>query len=319
MLSIWIASAQNWNVLSIEVNNISKYYGSQAALDDLSFHANEGEILGLLGPNGAGKTTTMKILSCFLTPDNGSASIYGLNPVESPLKVKSIPGYLPEHNPLYGSMYVRESLEFIAELHKLKNKGKRIEEVIEITGLGPERNKKIMQLSKGYKQRVGIAQAIIHKPKVLILDEPISGLDPNQIQEIRNLITELKSQSSVIFSSHILQEVESICDRVVILDKGKLVANDIISNVSQMTLAGQNIFVEFAEAVRLQDLIKITKDIRWEKKTAKSFMAQSPAGIEFREMIFDFAVANNNKILEMRSSKVSLESAFKTLTKNKES
>jgi len=305
--------------LSIEVNNISKYYGQQAALDSLSFHANEGEILGLLGPNGAGKTTTMKILSCFLTPDSGSASIYGLNPVESPLAVKRMLGYLPEHNPLYGNMYVREALEFIAELHKLKNKFQRIKEVIEITGLGPERNKRISQLSKGYKQRVGIAQAIIHKPKVLILDEPISGLDPNQIQEIRNLITNLKNESCVIFSSHIMQEVESICDRVVILDKGKLVANDVISNVSQMTVAEQNIFVEFAKAVSLEDLNKINQNISWEKKTSMTFLAQSPAGSEFREMIFDFAVTNENKILEMRTSKLSLESAFKTLTKHKES
>lgn len=217
--------------MSIVVNNISKVYDRQIAVDHISFNAVPGNILGFLGPNGAGKSTTMKILTCFIPQTSGKASVCGYDVTDNPMEVRQNIGYLPENNPLYVDMYVKEALGFIADLHHIENKQKRIAEVIELTGLEEEQHKKIGTLSKGYRQRVGLAQAIIHNPPVLILDEPTTGLDPNQIIGIRNLIRELGKTKTVIFSTHIMQEVEAICNQVVIINKGQIVANDLLEDL----------------------------------------------------------------------------------------
>ena len=217
--------------MSIEVNNLLKIYGEQKAVNNISFKVNKGEIVGFLGPNGAGKSTTMKILTGYLQPDGGIAKVSGIEVTDQPLNVKKKIGYLPESNALYYDMYVREYLSFLSEVHGLNDKKTRISEVIALTGLEAERKKKIGQLSKGYKQRVGLAGALIHDPEVLILDEPTSGLDPNQIIEIREVIRQQGKNKTVLFSSHILQEVEAICDRVIIINKGELVADDKLDNL----------------------------------------------------------------------------------------
>ncbi|MEM6726745.1 MAG: ATP-binding cassette domain-containing protein, partial [Bacteroidota bacterium] len=212
--------------MSVQVKGLTKVYDTQKAIDKVSFKAQKGEVLGFLGPNGAGKTTTMKILTCFIPQSGGTASVCGYDTAESPMEVRERIGYLPEHNPLYLDMFVWEYLQFIASMHKLKNPKARISEMIEMTGLEREQHKPIGALSKGYRQRVGLAQAMIHDPEVLILDEPTSGLDPNQLVDIRNLIKTIGQEKTVIFSTHIMQEVQAICDRVLIINKGKLVAND---------------------------------------------------------------------------------------------
>src|SRR3981081_672689 len=219
--------------MSIEVKDLVKIYGEQKAVDTISFRVNKAEIVGFLGPNGAGKSTTMKIITGYLLPDAGTVTVFGIDVKKQPLETKKKIGYLPEANPLYYDMYVREYLDFIAGVHEIKNKKERIEDVITTVGLVPESKKKIGQLSKGYKQRVGLAAALIHDPEVLILDEPTTGLDPNQIVEIREVIKNLGRNKTVIFSSHILQEVEAICDRVIIINKGKLVADNKLSQLRQ--------------------------------------------------------------------------------------
>ncbi|WP_207535017.1 ATP-binding cassette domain-containing protein [Desertivirga arenae] len=217
--------------MSVKVEQLTKIYGEQKAIDTISFSAEPGKILGFLGPNGAGKSTTMKIVSCFIPPSSGKASLCGYDVAENPIEVRRNLGYLPEHNPLYLDMYVKETLTFIADIHGLSNIKRRIDEVIELTGLGLEQHKKVGALSKGYRQRVGIAQAIIHDPQVLILDEPTSGLDPNQLIEIRGLIKELGKKKTVILSTHIMQEVEAICDSVVIINRGQIVADSTLSDL----------------------------------------------------------------------------------------
>ncbi len=220
--------------MSIIATDITKIYGKQKALDSVSLEIGAGEVVGLLGPNGAGKSTMMKIISCFLPPTSGEASVDGFDIFEQEIEVKRRVGYLPENNPLYLEMYVREYLSFLAGIHKLgRNKKSRINEIIDITGLGLEQNKKIGALSKGYRQRVGLAQALLHNPSVLILDEPTSGLDPNQLLEIRSLIQEIGKEKTVLFSTHIMQEVEAICDRAVIIHLGKVVADDTISSLKK--------------------------------------------------------------------------------------
>lgn len=217
--------------MSIVVNSLQKIYGTQKAVDEISFSAEPGVVVGFLGPNGAGKSTTMKMLTCYLTPTSGTAQVCGFDIAEQSLEVRKNLGYLPEHNPLYLELYVKESLEFVADVHQISNKKQRIKEVIELSGLGPEQNKKIGELSKGYRQRVGLAQAIIHDPKVLILDEPTSGLDPNQLIDIRQLIKVLGKSKTVILSTHIMQEVEAVCNRVIIINKGKIVLDDSLQNI----------------------------------------------------------------------------------------
>ena len=220
--------------MSIVVENLSKTYGAQKAIDGISFRASPGNVLGFLGPNGAGKSTTMKILTCYIPQSSGSASVCGMDVSTHSMDVRRNIGYLPEHNPLYLEMYVREALTFIGSVYKLENAKKRIEEVIELCGLGEEQNKKIGTLSKGYRQRLGLAQAIFSDPAVLILDEPTSGLDPNQVIGIRNLITELGKTKTVILSTHIMQEVEAVCEQVIIINKGKIVADDKLSSLKEV-------------------------------------------------------------------------------------
>jgi ABC-2 type transport system ATP-binding protein len=219
--------------VSIQVNNLSKKYGQQLALDSISFSIPSGEVVGFLGPNGAGKSTTMKILTGYIPASSGDASICGLDLAERSLEVRKLVGYLPEHNPLYLDMYISEYLLFAAGIAGVKNTKKALEMVIELTQLGPERNKKIGQLSKGYRQRVGLAQALIHNPKVLILDEPTSGLDPNQVVEIRNVIKNLGSEKTVLLSTHIMQEVEAMCNRVILINKGKIIADNTLEGLKE--------------------------------------------------------------------------------------
>jgi len=236
------------NIISIDIHNLTKEYGYQQALDDVTLSINEGEIVGLLGPNGAGKSTMMKIITCFIPPTKGEVKVYNYDINEEPMKIRSLIGYLPEQNPLYNELYVRENLEFIAGIHGIKgNRAKeRVEQMIEKVGLTKEVRKKIGMLSKGYKQRVGIAQALIHDPKILILDEPTTGLDPNQLVEIRTLIKELGKEKTVILSTHIMQEVEAVCSRAIIINNGKLVADDSVKALAQ----GESLEKKFREITR---------------------------------------------------------------------
>jgi ABC-2 type transport system ATP-binding protein len=228
--------------MSIDVSGLGKNYGAQKAVDNISFTLNKGEIVGFLGPNGAGKSTTMKMITGFLTPDTGLAKVCGIDVQVDPISAKRKIGYLPEANPLYHEMYIREYLDFIAGVHGIADKKTAIASVIQLTGLTPESTKKIGQLSKGYKQRVGLAAALIHDPEVLVLDEPTSGLDPNQIIEIRNVIRAQGKNKTVLFSSHILQEVTAICDRVIIINKGKMVANDSLANLQSGGQSLESVF-----------------------------------------------------------------------------
>jgi len=216
--------------MSISINKVNKFYGKQQALADVSFTLNKGEVVGFLGPNGAGKSTLMKIITCYLQQDSGKVQVCNLDPQEQDLQVKAKIGYLPEHNPLYTDMYIKEYLSFVGEMYKVENLNNRIAEIIEQTGLSTEQSKKIGELSKGFKQRVGLAAALIHNPEILILDEPTTGLDPNQLVEIRNLIKEVGKDKTVLLSTHIMQEVNKMCNRVIIINKGKIVDDQLISN-----------------------------------------------------------------------------------------
>jgi len=301
--------------MSVKVNSLTKKYGAQHAVDDVSFEARSGEVLGFLGPNGAGKTTTMKILTCFIPQTEGTATVCGYDTAEEPMKVRERIGYLPEHNPLYKDMYVREYLTFVAGLHKLPNKKNRIADMIEMTGLGREQKKQIGALSKGYRQRVGLAQAMLHDPEVLILDEPTSGLDPNQLVDIRALIKEIGKTKTVIFSTHIMQEVQAICDRVLIINRGKLVANDSIDILRQRASGKTTITVQFLEKIGMAQLrnipdathIEALSDNQWKITTAKTH--------DIRPKIFKFAVENGLTLIEMRQDVQSVEDVFQTLTR----
>ncbi|MEO6638163.1 MAG: gliding motility-associated ABC transporter ATP-binding subunit GldA [Ginsengibacter sp.] len=302
--------------MSIVISNLTKTYGTQRAIDNISFQVNNNEIVGFLGPNGAGKSTTMKIVTGYLSADAGIASVNGVNVSSDPIKAKRLIGYLPESNPLYYEMYIREYLEFIGGVHKITSGLKqRIEEVIGLTGLRPESKKKVGQLSKGYKQRVGLAAALLHDPEVLILDEPTSGLDPNQIVEIREVIRELGKNKTVLFSSHILQEVESICDRVVIINKGNIVADDTLSNLRSGNTTSHSIIVDFAEEVdgnllkNLQGVIDVTKH------QGSSFTLQTHDPEFVRKNLLSFSLQNNLNIILLRSEHKSLEDVFRNLTK----
>ena len=243
--------------MSIKVEHITKVYGEQKAVNDISFEVQAGEIIGFLGPNGAGKSTTMKILTCFIPQTGGKASVCGFDTEKQSMDVRKNIGYLPEHNPLYPEMYVKEYLEFAARLHNMKSPKKRIEEMIAMTGLTVEQKKKIGQLSKGYRQRVGLAQAMLHDPKVLIMDEPTSGLDPNQLAEIRSLIKNIGKEKTVILSTHIMQEVQAICSRVIIINKGKIVADDTVEGLKSHQKGMTLVQVEFKERIDKSLLSKI--------------------------------------------------------------
>ena len=303
--------------MSITISNLTKNYGSQKAIDNISFNAANNEIVGFLGPNGAGKSTTMKIVTGYLRADSGSVLVNGINISTNSLEAKKQIGYLPEGNPLYYEMYVREYLGFIAELHKIKTGiKKRIEEVIDLTGLRIESNKKTGQLSKGYKQRVGLAAALIHNPNVLILDEPTSGLDPNQIIEIRQVIKNLGKNKTVLFSSHILQEVESICDRVIIINKGNIVADDTLSNLRLSNKSSHILIVQFSEKIDSQILLNIDVVQKIEEEDPFIYKIQTLDSEALKKQILKLSLENNLNILSLRSETKSLEDVFRNLTGN---
>lgn len=301
--------------MSVKVQNLTKIYGEQRAIDSINFEAKKGEILGFLGPNGAGKTTTMKILTCFIPQSSGVAEVEGFDVEKNPLEVRRQVGYLPEHNPLYKDMYVREYLDFVAGIHKLDKKKQRVAEMIERVGLGIEQNKPIGALSKGYRQRVGLAQAMLHDPSVLILDEPTTGLDPNQLVEIRRLIKDLGKEKTVIFSTHIMQEVQALCDRVMIINKGQIVANDTIDTLQNRIKGESLITVEFLQNIENQRLHKIS-NVKIVKPIGKNrFQLSSDLDKDIRADIFKFAVDNQLTLLEMHKEVFSVEDVFQELTK----
>jgi ABC-2 type transport system ATP-binding protein len=302
--------------MSIQVNDITKIYGAQKALNAVSFEIGSNEIVGFLGPNGAGKSTMMKILTCYIPPTSGSAKVCGFDIVNQSLEVRKEIGYLPEHNPLYLDMYVKEFLEFVGGIHKLKNIKNRVNEMIGITGLQVEQNKKIGALSKGYRQRVGIAQAMIHDPKILILDEPTTGLDPNQLEEIRSLIKSLGKQKTVMLSTHIMQEVEAICDKVIIINKGEIVANDETKNLQQNQTT-QLITVEFDKQVDETQLKSIAEIQKVKNISENIWQLSTTSKNDVRKAIFDFAVANNLSVLTLNKEEQKMEDVFKELTNTK--
>ncbi len=303
--------------MSITISNLTKIYGTQKAIDNISFNAANNEIVGFLGPNGAGKSTTMKIVTGYLRADSGNVLVNGIDVNTHSLEVKKHIGYLPEGNPLYYEMYVREYLGFIAALHKIKTGvKKRIEEVIDLTGLRIESNKKTGQLSKGYKQRVGLAAALIHNPDVLILDEPTSGLDPNQIIEIRQVIKDLGKNKTVLFSSHILQEVESVCDRVVIINKGSIVADDTLSNLRLNSKAYHTVVVQFSEKLDPQIFLNIEGVQKIEEAQPFIYKLQTVEPENVKKQLLTLSLENNLNILSLQSEAKSLENVFRNLTNN---
>lgn len=300
----------------VTVANLTKVYGEQRALDGISFTAKPGEVLGFLGPNGAGKTTTMKILTCYLSQTEGTAEVCGHDVATESLAVRRLVGYLPEHNPLYKDMYVREYLQFAASANGLQRPRARIEELVERTGLEREAHKRIGALSKGYRQRVGLAQAMLHDPRVLILDEPTSGLDPNQLAEIRALIQELGREKTVIFSTHIMQEVQALCDRVVIIDRGQLVADDPIERLQRKLSGSISLSVEFDRPVAEEKLASLAGVERVEVGTTTPTLYRLflQPGQDVRAEVFRFAVANDLTLLGLQAEELSVEEVFRALT-----
>ncbi len=302
--------------MSIRVENLTKTYKKQNAVDDISFDIKSGEIVGFLGPNGAGKTTTMKILTCYIPPTSGKAFVNDLDVEEQSIEVRQQIGYLPEHNPLYTDMYVKEYLQFAATVYQVKNVTSRVKEMIELTGLQIEQNKKIGQLSKGYRQRVGLASAMIHNPSVLILDEPTSGLDPNQIVEIRNLIINIGKEKTVLLSTHIMQEVEAMCNRVMIVNKGKIVANGKPSELKQIFRQGVTLQVTFNKVLD-ETLLKALTSIGTavlNQNTTYTITSEKEEE-QLKSEVFNFAVAHQMILTEMKTIEHSLEDIFKNVTK----
>ena len=300
--------------MSIEVKNLFKYYGEQAAVKDISFNVKSGEIVAFLGPNGAGKSTTMKVITGYIPASSGNVTVCGMPVNVDSLNTRQIIGYLPEHNPLYLDMYVKEYLGFVAKIYKMSDVKDRVSDMIKRVGLEVEQDKKIGALSKGYRQRVGIAQAIIHDPKVLILDEPTSGLDPNQLVEIRELIRTIGKEKTVMLSTHIMQEVEAICDRVVIINNGEIVADDKASALANESNV-QTVFVEFDKRVSKSQLKKITAISKLEA-TESGWLIESSETEDLRKLIAQFAQENQLLALTLRKEEKSLEELFKNLTKS---
>jgi ABC-2 type transport system ATP-binding protein len=303
--------------MSIEIKDLTKIYGSQKAIDNISFSITAGEIVGFLGPNGAGKSTTMKILSGYIPQTAGSANVLGMDVTKEPLKIKQRVGYLPELNPLYNDMYIAEYLQFNADIYKIKNAKNAIERVIEITGLSLERKKKIGQISKGYRQRVGLAQALLNDPDVLILDEPTSGLDPNQMTEIRKLIVSLGKDKTILLSTHIMQEVEAMCSRVIIINKGKIVADDSVGAIkNRLKNASKTTLVKFREAINekaLRNMPGVESVLCIEDKV---YEVTAASDADLAALLFNFAIASNTIITEQKEQSESLEKVFHELTKN---
>ena len=301
--------------MSIEVRNITKVFGEQKALDNVSFDINNGEIVGFLGPNGAGKSTLMKIITGYIPATEGEVLINGMNILENPIEIRKKLGYLPEQNPLYFDMYIIEYLEFVAGIYGIKNKKARINEIVSLTGLEPEINKKIGTLSKGYKQRVGLAQAIIHDPEVLILDEPTSGLDPNQIIEIRNLIKNLGKEKTVILSTHIMQEVEAICDRILLIKKGVLLANDKAEDFAHLNSDSiSTLLVELDGELSENDFAQIKGIRNVRKQSPTRFAIEFSKNNDIRKAVFNLAVQKGLAVLSMQEKEKSIEEVFAELT-----
>lgn len=299
--------------MAVSVRNVTKVFGEQTAVNNISFEAKEGAITGFLGPNGAGKSTTMKMATGYMRPTSGTVSVEGLDVVEEPVKAKKKIGYLPEHNPMYLDMYVREFLCFIAGAHGLKNVKKRVEETIELVGLSQERSKRLGVLSKGYRQRAGLAKALIHDPKVLILDEPTSGLDPNQIIEIRNTIKNIAANKTVIISTHIMQEVEAICGHVVIIDRGELVANDSLSGIKEKLSGSPGVIVEFERPIDVNIFQKSGIDLS--DHAPNAYLVRSGRA-DLRAELFRIASENDLPLTGLAQAQKSLEDIFHKLTQN---
>ena len=301
--------------MSIQVNQLTKVYGTQKAVNDISFEVSPGDILGFLGPNGAGKSTTMKIATGYIAPTSGTISVMGHDVVNQSKEVRRNIGYLPEHNPLYLDMYVHEYLGFIGSLHQLKGKAlrQRVTEMVELCGLTLEQNKRIGALSKGYRQRVGLAQALVHDPKVLILDEPTTGLDPNQLVEIRGLIKQVSQEKTVIFSTHIMQEVKALCNRVIIINRGEIVANESVDQLTAGT--GAILKVEFQNQVEAE-LLSQLKGVAGVKGDGRHFTLQTEGDQDLREPLFKFAAEQGWVILGMQREEQNLEDIFQQLTQN---
>lgn len=300
--------------MSVEIKNLIKIYGEQKAVNNISFKIDKGEIVGFLGPNGAGKSTTMKIITGYLQPTSGEAFVCGININEEPLEIKKKIGYLPEANALYYDMYVREYLGFIAELHEVRSQKSEVGRIIELVGLSVESKKKIGQLSKGYKQRVGLAAALIHEPAVLILDEPTSGLDPNQIIEIRDVIKKQGQNKTVLFSSHILQEVEAMCDRVIIINKGEIVADDKLSNLQKNNKEQNSVRVEFKEPIPESSLKELKNISSINNIQSKIFNIQCADADAVKKQLLQLAIDKNLNIVSLQSENYSLEDVFRSLT-----
>jgi ABC-2 type transport system ATP-binding protein len=299
--------------MSIRLHRVSKKYGDQQAVNQISFEVSKGQVVGFLGPNGAGKSTTMKMITGIIQPDEGCIEVCGMEVIGESLATKKRIGYLPEHNPLYLDMYVREYLAMIASFHGMREADKKMQEAIERTGLLLEANKEIGQLSKGYKQRVGIAAAILHDPEVLILDEPTSGLDPNQILEIRSLIRQLGKEKTVLFSSHILQEVEAICDHVIIIHKGNIVANDAISAIKSLQ-DHQYITVQFSGSVSSEALMSLPGIQEVESNKQGGWILKSAESVDISKELMSFALQHNLNIVSLQAQTRQLEDVFKQLT-----
>ena len=299
--------------MSIQVTHLSKYFGTQKVVDDISFNVAKGEILGFLGPNGAGKTTTMRMITGYLSPDEGEIIVSGTPVAEDNTRSRAGIGYLPEHNPLYLEMYVKEYLRYVARIYQIKEPWARINEVIGLTGLKFESHKQIRALSKGYRQRVGLAQAILHDPEVLILDEATSGLDPNQLIEIRELIKDLGKNKTILLSTHIMQEVQALCDRVVIIHKGKIVADGNIRMLSQGLAQSYQVEVNFSRPVADSTFTEINGYLTHEAKGQSRYIITGKDN-SLNEAIFDFAVSKNLKIIEMSTLQESVENIFQQLT-----
>lgn len=298
--------------MSIIVDNVSKSYGATTALKEIKFTLKTGEIVGFLGPNGAGKSTLMRIITDYIAPTSGSVSVHGYDVHSNPKKVKSCIGYLPENNPLYPDLYVKEYLAFSAGIYQIKDAKRRVQEVIEETGLESHQNKKIKQLSKGYKQRVGLANALLHKPTVLILDEPTTGLDPNQLVEIRQLIKRIGENTTILLSTHIMQEVEAMCDRVIIINKGTLVADDYLHNLQDSE--HQIIEVEFDYRVELEHLERLLHAKLVKQLPGFAYQIHFDTSIDMRSTVFDFAHDNELKILGLHKKHKNLEAMFQEFT-----
>lgn len=302
--------------MSVQIQDLSKRFGNQLAVDQLSFTAQQGEILGFLGPNGAGKSTTMKMITGYLPPTQGQVLVCGYDPAQNAKAVQRRIGYLPEHNPLYKDMYVKEYLGFVGRLHQLTSIQQRVAEMIDKTGLVREQNKKIGTLSKGYRQRVGLAQAMLHEPEVLILDEPTSGLDPNQLVDIRKLIKDLGKERTVIFSTHIMQEVQAICDRVLIINQGKIVANDTIPQLQRRLSGDRTVEVELMEQVAASDWSELEGLKKVQDQGNHQWILNFPSDQDPRKAIFNFVVAKGWTLIGMAQSTLSVEDVFQELTRN---